>query len=1408
MQSSSIFGRYRLVVTVAFVVGWTATACGEVTVADVDASFSGGAAGADTGIGGAETTATDTTSGDNKAPTVKINSPAANAVFSPGQTIHFVATIFDDNDSPDLLKVQWKTDKGSVIHEGKVDASGLSEFDSANLAGGAQIITCEVTDTKGEIGKAQLGLLINSPPGAPAIAILPATPTTTDDLTVTIVTPASDPDRTAKDLTYTYAWSKNGTLTTETGKTIANGLTAKGDSWKVSVKANDPKIAGPEVTATVTIGNATPVAPALAISPTTVDLLSDVSCTTVQAAVDADGDKLSYTWSWTVGDYSTPSALEQTVSVKDLLSGPKQAVKAGDLLKCAVIVSDGEAEATKKVESPQVSIASFDICGSPFNPCDDAAKCENTTSLDPICTCPKGYFGDGKVCFDTDECLAGDKCSADSLCTNSPGGYACKCKAGFLGDGAVCTDVDECKAASGNGCDLSSECSNTAGAYVCACKAGYGKIDSVAGTLKCGKALCPDALAICKADTDCDFVLGCLGTCSDKACWNNCTKQKASTTFNNFAACMGSSGCGETFGFGCSDFDECGAGTAGCDLAAACSNTVGGVSCTCKKGYEGDGKTCGDVNECAADNGGCSPNADCQNFEGGRFCICKPGYTGSGETCSDLDECASTTLNKCDAEALCTNKPGGFNCACKVGFVGDGKNCADIDECATAVLKCHSQGACINSQGSAKCECKVGYSGDGKLACNDVDQCVTGALKCGNGAVCINQAGPDICKCDSGKGFVTGDPYQACYKSTDPCVTNNGGCAKDALCTVAFGAAVCKCKTGFSGDGKICTDINECTNGSAGCSSFATCANTPGSFACTCKTGFAGDGKACTDINECAANNGGCSPYATCTNSAGAFSCKCSAGYTGDGKTCADINECTAGNGGCAVDAVCTNAAGGVTCACKTGFSGDGKTCADINECLSTTTCNANATCANSPGSHKCTCKPGYSGDGKTCADVDECATANGGCVDNALCTNAVGSFTCACKSGFKGDPKVKCDDIDECPVAQWGWDFAKDGFAGWNLSPPSVAGSPVGWKNLGGVLYYGNATGTSFDTPGAANKGTATGPTLTFGAAPAHRLVFDLNLQTEGGTQYDRLSVVLLIGSTPVAVWDKAKFNNQMGVTQTIGVPLVGYAGKTAQIQFNFDTYDAGGNALPGVKIFNVKVIPHTGVCDVTAACTNSVGAYTCKCDAGLIGDGKKCGTPGSSAEFAVASCIAQQQANPNAQPGLYWVKAAGAAQATQAYCEYGWTRLSLDTFDSANTTGKWTPAQVTACGSMGSILGGYGITGVGAAFTLQLSDLPAHSALRISGAYFAIDSWDGEAGIIKLDDKIVWQQPYKFTQLSPPGPPSICGQASYADPVFGFSVVGGHNLPTAKFVVTSTLDQGATDEAFGADNLAIWYQ
>ncbi|XP_067047327.1 uromodulin-like isoform X2 [Acropora muricata] len=131
--------------------------------------------------------------------------------------------------------------------------------------------------------------------------------------------------------------------------------------------------------------------------------------------------------------------------------------------------------------------------------------------------------------------------------------------------------------------------------------------------------------------------------------------------------------------------------------------------CLCTKGFKG--KNCeNDIDECSIENE-CHQNATCNNTKGSYNCTCKDGFEGDGRNCADIDECSIE--NECHQNATCNNTKGSYNCTCKDGFEGDGRNCADIDECSIE-NECHQNATCNNTKGSYNCTCKDGFEGDGR----------------------------------------------------------------------------------------------------------------------------------------------------------------------------------------------------------------------------------------------------------------------------------------------------------------------------------------------------------------------------------------------------------------------------------------------------------------------------------------------------------------------------------------------------------------------------------------------------------------------------------------------------------------------------------------------------------------------
>ena len=133
-----------------------------------------------------------------------------------------------------------------------------------------------------------------------------------------------------------------------------------------------------------------------------------------------------------------------------------------------------------------------------------------------------------------------------------------------------------------------------------------------------------------------------------------------------------------------SDIDECSSEN-NCDVNARCMNTIGSYNCTCKKGYQGDGRNCpGKVqsNEGfvfhdlrAHESRGVLAHLDlvvvamlhCLD------CIHRVPFVVF-ILVPDIDECSSE--NECHVNATCANTVGSYNCTCKKGYEGDGRNCS------------------------------------------------------------------------------------------------------------------------------------------------------------------------------------------------------------------------------------------------------------------------------------------------------------------------------------------------------------------------------------------------------------------------------------------------------------------------------------------------------------------------------------------------------------------------------------------------------------------------------------------------------------------------------------------------------------------------------------------------------------
>ncbi|XP_078373538.1 uncharacterized protein LOC144657116 [Oculina patagonica] len=147
------------------------------------------------------------------------------------------------------------------------------------------------------------------------------------------------------------------------------------------------------------------------------------------------------------------------------------------------------------------------------------------------------------------------------------------------------------------------------------------------------------------------------------------------------------------------------------------------------------------------------------------------------------------------------------------------------------------------------------------------------------------------------------------------------------------------------------------------------------------------------DIDECAPKP--CLNGATCVDLVHDYNCTCVLGYTG--RNCStNIDDCT--NGTCKNNGTCHDLVNDFICTCAPGFTG--KTCNnDIDEC-SAAPCKNGAQCTNLINDYSCNCTGGF--EGKNCStDIDECSAAP--CKNGAQCTNLIDDYRCKCTEGFEG---------------------------------------------------------------------------------------------------------------------------------------------------------------------------------------------------------------------------------------------------------------------------------------------------------------------------------------------------------------------------------------------------------------------
>ena len=198
----------------------------------------------------------------------------------------------------------------------------------------------------------------------------------------------------------------------------------------------------------------------------------------------------------------------------------------------------------------------------------------------------------------------------------------------------------------------------------------------------------------------------------------------------------------------------------------------------------------------------------------------------------------------------------GAVCRTPLNISGQNLSSANLRSFICTCADCNKETAC--SVPPANCSCTQNLTG---LSCSDICQSHIEPV-----TWCRKQDGNCSCK-SSAVPQETGKTSNCSFNVTSEKCSEHGEVAKK-------GAHLeCVCQTGFTGNGIICTDINECKTGEAYCFEHRVCINTMGSYRCECSQGFRynlvpGRISPCEDIDECKENKP-CDVNAKCHNNKG-----------------------------------------------------------------------------------------------------------------------------------------------------------------------------------------------------------------------------------------------------------------------------------------------------------------------------------------------------------------------------------------------------------------------------------------------------------------------------------------------------------------------------------------------------------
>ncbi|MEC7987613.1 MAG: hypothetical protein VX278_20770 [Myxococcota bacterium] len=272
----------------------------------------------------------------NTAPSLSLTSPIAGEIFAQSESILFQGTISDSEDVLSDISFSWFSSIDGIFSTQGSDSSGSVSLSYSDLSSGMHDITVTATDSGGLTAIQSLNIRINTPPSAPFVSLSPSLPASYEDL-VAQVNPSTDVD--GDSISYSYAWYRNGSITAQTGITLAASETAPLEEWTLRVTPSDGYSDGDYGEASVTILNADPIISDLTVTPVVPAPSDTIICSAVVDEPDGETPTLSFAFAnATTGVSYSPTTQSANQATLDLSS---TGIASEDSITCTLTVSDG-----------------------------------------------------------------------------------------------------------------------------------------------------------------------------------------------------------------------------------------------------------------------------------------------------------------------------------------------------------------------------------------------------------------------------------------------------------------------------------------------------------------------------------------------------------------------------------------------------------------------------------------------------------------------------------------------------------------------------------------------------------------------------------------------------------------------------------------------------------------------------------------------------------------------------------------------------------------------------------------------------------------------------------------------------------------------------------------------------------